>query len=61
MALSKLRVPHIANHEIICFHFLSSIIRERTIHLAADTIRFDAEKYNRYDANTIRLLNCLLC
>jgi len=37
--------------------------RERTIHLAADTIRSDSMQKNigRYDTDTIRLLNCLLC
>jgi len=37
--------------------------RERTIHLAADTIRFDSMQKNigRCDIDTIRLLNCLLC
>jgi len=37
--------------------------RERTIHLAADTIRFDSMQKNigQYDTDTIRLLICLLC
>jgi len=39
------------------------VYRERTIRLAADTIRFDSMQKNigRYDTDTIRLLNCLLC
>ena len=38
----------------------SLICRERTIHLAADTIRFESMQKNigRYDTDTIRLLNC---
>jgi len=37
--------------------------RERTIHLAADTIGFDSMQINIgwYDTDTILLLNCLLC
>ena len=36
--------------------------RERTIRLAADTIRFDSMQRNigRFNTDTIRLLNCLL-
>ena len=39
------------------------VYRERTIRLAADTIRLDSMQKNigRYDTDTIRLLNCLLC
>ena len=46
------------------FEFLNDKnTRERTIHLAADTIQFDSMQKNigRYDTDTIRLLNCLLC
>jgi len=41
----------------------TEIYRERTIRLAADTIRFDSMQKNigRYDTDMIRLLNCLLC
>jgi len=36
--------------------------REWTIHLAANTIRFDSMQKNigRYDTDMIRLINCLL-
>jgi len=43
--------------------FLCITCRERTIRLTADTIRFDSIQKNigRFDTDTIRLLNCLLC
>jgi len=45
------------------FLLLCLTCRERTIHLSADTTRFDSMQKNigRYDTDTIRLLNCLLC
>jgi len=48
----------------VCFDLgLMVTYREWTIHLAADTIRFDSMQKNicRYNTDTIRLLNCLHC
>jgi len=46
-----------------CEYVVLVVYRERTIRLAADTILFDSMPKNigRFDTDTIRLLNCLLC